>query len=165
MKEKLPLFIVTGASGAGKTTVIGDLRKISPDFDVFDVDAIHPFIRDDWQKIRNIWLRVARSIAESGRITILCGTMMPWDVEKCEDYSCFSHIYYLNLHCNDEDRERRLRARNWPEEMIQEHKNFAKWLLENADKAYTPPMPIVDTSNTEVAEVAAQIREWTLKYI
>src|SRR5215469_10694317 len=31
----LPLFVVTGASGAGKTTVTGPLRRLLPDCDVF----------------------------------------------------------------------------------------------------------------------------------
>lgn len=34
----LPLFIVTGASGVGKTTVIKELRRIMPEFDVFGTD-------------------------------------------------------------------------------------------------------------------------------
>lgn len=165
MDEKIPLFIVTGASGVGKTTVIKELRGLLPDVDIFDIDSIHQFVGDDWNKIQNIWLRVARNIAESGRISIICGTMMPWDVEKCEDYQYFKGIYYLNLHCDDETRELRLRARNWSEEMIQDHKSFAKWLLENADKAYIPPMPTVDTSKTGVKEVALQIREWVRGHI
>ncbi|MFF2015313.1 hypothetical protein [Paenibacillus sp. NPDC058177] len=73
--------------------------------------------------------------------------------------------YYLNLHCNDETRERRLRERNWPEDMIQDYKEFAKWLVDNADKEYSPPMPIVDTTDAHVSEVAAQIKEWVLQFI
>jgi adenylylsulfate kinase-like enzyme len=100
MEQKFPLFIITGASGVGKTTVMKDLRRMMPDYDVFDVDNIREFIGDE-DKIQNIWLRVARNLAESGRITIICGTMMPWDVEKREDYHFFKHIYYLNLRCRE----------------------------------------------------------------
>jgi broad-specificity NMP kinase len=164
METKLPLFIVTGASGAGKTAVIKDLRKLLPHVDVFDIDSINEFIGQEWNTIRNIWLRIARNIAESGRITIICGTMMPWDVEKCEDYPYFKHVYYLNLHCDDETRQLRLRERNWSDEMIQEHKSFAGWLLENADKSYSPPMPTVDTSENEVKEVAYQITSWVHRH-
>lgn len=32
MERKLPLFIVTGASGSGKTYVIKELRRMMPDF-------------------------------------------------------------------------------------------------------------------------------------
>lgn len=36
MESKLPLFIVTGASGSVKTYVIKELRRAMPDFDIFD---------------------------------------------------------------------------------------------------------------------------------
>ncbi|WP_108722238.1 AAA family ATPase [Gorillibacterium timonense] len=165
MEKKLPLFIVTGASGSGKSFVISELRRIMPEFDIFEYDNLIEFIGFDWEKMRNIWLRVARNIASSGRMTIICGTLMPWDLEECVDYHSFKHVYYLNLHCDDETRELRLRQRNWSEEMIQEHLSFAKWLIENADKAYKPPMPIVDTANHDVSEVAIQIKEWIQQYI
>ncbi|AEI40872.1 AAA family ATPase [Paenibacillus mucilaginosus] len=159
-ESKTPLFIVTGASGSGKTTVIPELRRILPDMAVFDIDDILPFAGEDWHSIRNIWFRVARGLAESGRMTVICGTVMPWDAEQCEDYPYFANVYYLNLHCDEESREARLRARSWPEERIAEHLKFAGWLLDNADQAYTPPMSTLDTSETVPAEVALGIREW-----
>lgn len=165
MEKKLPLFIVTGASGVGKSFVVKELKKTMPEFDVFDLDSIVEFVGFDWEKVRNIWLRVARNIAFSGRMTVLCGTMMPWDVEKCKDYPYFDHVYYINLHCDAETRASRLHERNWSEEMIQEHQSFAKWLLENADKAYSPPMPTIDTTSTDVGEVARQIKIWIQQWI
>lgn len=135
-----------------------------PEFDIFDPDSIVEFIGHDWEKIRNIWLRVALNIAQSGRRTILCGTMMPWDMEKCADFHFFKHVYYINLHCNEETRERRLRDRNWSTEMIQNHIHFAQRLLEIADTEYDPPMPTIDTTEAEVRDVALQIKEWVLRY-
>lgn len=164
MESKFPLFIVTGASGSGKTYVIKELRRLMPDFDIFDPDNLIEFIGHDWEMMRNIWLRVARNIAENGRMTIICGTMMPWDIEKCADFPFFKHVYYLNLHCDEETREKRLRERNWSEEEIQNHKNFAKRLLEIADEVYNPPMPTIDTTATDVTEVASRIREWVHQY-
>jgi adenylylsulfate kinase-like enzyme len=93
MKKKLPLFIVTGSSGSGKTYVITELRKVMPNFDIFDIDNLREVGISDEQQIRNVWLRVARNIAESGRMTIICGTAMPWDIEKCVDFSYFKHVY------------------------------------------------------------------------
>ncbi|MFD0696375.1 AAA family ATPase [Paenibacillus sp. GCM10027628] len=166
--SKVPLYIVTGASGSGKTTVIKELRRLMPDYDVFDYDDIIPFINEDKARfnketthlIQNIWLRVARDIAESGRITILCGIVSPKDIEKCEDLHYFSHIYYLILHCDDKTRETRLRTRKrMTEQKIQSNLKLARSFIKNADK-YSPPMPIVDTSKTDAAKVAKQIKEW-----
>ncbi|GLX68040.1 AAA family ATPase [Paenibacillus glycanilyticus] len=164
MEKKIPLFIVTGSSGSGKTFVIDELRKVLPQFNIFDIDNLREVGISDEQQIRNVWLRIARNTAESGRMTIICGTAMPWDIEKCVDYAYFKHVYYLNLHCNDEIREKRLRERKWPEEMIQDYKEFAKWLVDNADEKYSPPMPIVDTTVADVTVVANQIKEWVLQY-
>ncbi|WP_409340327.1 AAA family ATPase [Paenibacillus sp. MBLB4367] len=165
MERNWPLFIVTGSSGSGKTYVLDELRKIMPGFVAFDLDNLRGFIDyNDWQKGLNIYVRFARDIVKSGVMTILCGTVMPWDMEKCADFECFSHVYYLNLHCDDDAREQRLRARDWPENKIHDYKNFAKWLIDNADTAYSPPMPIVDTTNSNVTEVASRIKEWVLQY-
>lgn len=149
---------------SGKSYVITELRKLMPDFDIFDPDHLVEFIGHDWEKMRNIWLRVARNIAQSGRMTIICGTMMPWDIEKCADFSSFKHVYYLNLHCDEDTREKRLRQRNWSEEEIQNHKSFAQRLLEIADEVYNPPMPTIDTTDTDVTDVASQIKHWVHQY-
>lgn len=164
MEQKSPLFIVTGASGAGKTTVLTELQTLLPACNVFDVDSLHRIVGDDWIKIKKIWLRVARGSALGGRRTILCGTIMPWDIKDSEDFAFFSHIYYVSLHCSDECRQQRLRARKWSDDMILEHKNFADWIIANSATAFSPPMPIIDTSSTAPAEVALQIRDWVLEY-
>lgn len=89
---------------------------------------------------------------------------MPWDIEQCTDFPYFRHVYYLNLHCDEKTREKRLRERNWSEEEIQNHKNFAERLLEIADEVFNPPMPTIDTTDADVTEVASQIKEWVHQY-
>jgi hypothetical protein len=159
----LPLFIVTGASGVGKTVVVSELRRLLPDWDIFETDVMHAA---DWQQQRNNWLRVAHSIAQGGRHTILCGTMLPADMDRCDHRPFFSKVCYLNLHCDDETRAARLRARpTWrgcDEAFIEKHRKFAQWLLEHATTDFDPPMPTVDTTHASTREVAEQIRDWSL---
>jgi dephospho-CoA kinase len=163
---KLPLFIITGASGSGKSTVVPHLRELLPDFDVFDIDEeLITNAVGDWQIVKNIWMRIASHIAKSKRMTILCGTQMPWEIEKCDDYKEFSQFYFLNLHCDDSVREKRLLERGWSNELIVEHKIFAKWLIENADKEFDPPMVMIDTSHTSVNEVSLKVKDWVEKYV
>jgi hypothetical protein len=50
------------------------------------------------------------------------------------------------------------------EEHIQEHKSFSKWLLDNADKAFNPHMPTVNTTHLKPSEVVLEIREWIVKW-
>ncbi|MFN8496072.1 MAG: hypothetical protein U0350_51245 [Caldilineaceae bacterium] len=161
----LPLFIVTGASGVGKTAVVPVLRRLLPDWDIFETDVLHGA---DWQQQRNNWLRVAHSIAQSGRHTILCGTMLPADVDQCDHRSFFSQIYYLNLHCDDATRAVRLRARPaWrgcDEVFIERQRQFAAWLLEHTTTAFDPPLVTVDTTQATAEEVAVQIRDWAVDH-
>ncbi|MBD3922011.1 AAA family ATPase [Paenibacillus sp. PR3] len=165
--ETLPLFIVTGASGVGKTTVMQHLRAMMPEFVVFSTDNDNfgsTAAKLEYQDRYNLLLHMAYAIAQSGRGTIICGTVMPWDAQKCDTYSNFSEVCFINLHCDDATRNSRLRNRadsaTWTDEMLQQHEQFAQWLLDNADTAYDPPMPIVNTTDTPPSQVAEQIQQY-----
>lgn len=172
MENKLPLFIVTGASGVGKTTVMDELRVQMPDFDVFSTDIDNfgtTAAKLDYQDRFNLLLHFAHFVAKSGRGTIICGTFMPWDVQKCDTYDTFSELCFINLHCDDATRNNRLRNRAdkemWTDDMLKQHEQFAQWLLDHAESDYNPPMPTIDTSNTPTSEVAKQIKRYvTLKW-
>lgn len=170
MERKLPLFIVTGASGVGKTTVMRELRGLLPEFDVLSTDldlfgSTGKLL--DYPSRFNILLNVARFVALSGRGTIICGTLMPWDAEKCDAYSHFSELVFINLHCDDATRNHRLRNREdratWTDEMLRSHEEFARWLLANAATAYNPPMPTIDTTAAPPSEVGEQIKRYVLQ--
>ena len=159
----LPLFIVMGASGCGKTAVVPELRRLLPEWEVFETDILWDS-GGDWSFVRGNWLRIAHSIAQSDRPTILCGTHVPEDIDRCDHREAFSEVYYLALHCDDATREARLRARPaWrgcTEEFIQEQRECAGWLVENAAGAFDPPLEVVDTTAITVHEAALKIREW-----
>jgi gluconate kinase len=167
--NKLPLFIVTGASGVGKTTVMKSLRKLMPEFAVFSTDNDNfgsTAAKLEYQDRYNLLLHFAYKIAESGRGTIICGTFMPWDIQKCDTVHNFSEVCFINLHCDDATRNSRLRNREdkamWSDEMLEQHKEFAQWLLDHAETHYTPPMPTIDTTCTPPAKVAEQIKGYIM---
>lgn len=169
MNLKLPLFIITGASGAGKTTVMQELRISMPDFVIFSTDIDNfgsTAAKLEYQDRYNILLNFANFVAKSGRGTIICGTFMPWDAEKCDAYKEFSEICFINLHCDDTTRKNRLRNREdksmWTDDMLKQHEQFAQWLLDNAETAYNPPMPTIDTTSNPPAEAAEQIKSYVM---
>ena len=51
----------------------------------------------------------------------------------------------------------------WTDDMLKQHEQFAQWLLDNADIAYNPPMPIIDTSSIPPAEVAEKITSYIMQ--
>lgn len=155
---KLPLFFVTGASGTGKSAVVPYLQRLLPACDVFDMDII--LDPNDWRVSHRNWFRIARSLAEQERPVVLCGTVLPEHYSGYDEISAFSTIHFINLHCDDAVRDTRLRARNWSEELIDDHRQFARWLLDNAETAFDPPMEIVDTGANTLNEVATLIAQW-----
>jgi hypothetical protein len=99
---------------------------------------------------------VVRDCKQAGRSLVYHPDALGY--RKSVDYPYIKLIYYLNLHCNEETREKRLSERNWSDEMIQDHKDFAEKLLEIADKEYNPPMPTIDKTETDVSIVASNIK-------
>src|SRR5690348_6827681 len=83
-----PPFIVTGASGTGKTTITEPLRRALPGCDVFDTDIILQVAALGLDTWRNTWLRLAHAIALNGRVTVLCGSLMPDQLEQIGRASC-----------------------------------------------------------------------------
>ncbi|WP_181151080.1 hypothetical protein [Paenibacillus sp. PCH8] len=125
-----------------------------------DMDIINNV---DWQIAKENWLRIAYSISLSGRGTILCGTMVPENIASSEYKDQFDRILYVNLHCDDVTRESRLRARGWDENLIEDHKNFANWLIQNSETAFDPAMSTIHSTELSAEEAAEQIKEWVWK--
>jgi hypothetical protein len=159
----LPLFIVTGASGVGKTAIIAGLRPLLPGWEIFETDILWDS-GGSWSFARDNWLRIAYSIAQGGRPTILCGNLLPEDIARCDYADAFSRIHYLLLHCTDEERTARLNARPaWrgcDSTFVANQQQFAAWLLAEAAPSVDPSMPVIDT--TDNPRAASQVREWAL---
>ncbi|WP_282942498.1 hypothetical protein [Paenibacillus sp. RC67] len=50
----------------------------------------------------------------------------------------------------------------WTDEMLKQHEEFAQWLIHNADTAYNPPMPTIETTSTPPSQIAEQIKRYVL---
>jgi hypothetical protein len=159
----LPLFLVTGASGSGKTTIIGQLRSRLPECDVFEVDATLQVAALGWEVWRNTWLRVVHEVARNGRVSVLCGSLQPDQLEDLPARRLIGPVHCCALDCPDAVRASRLRVRPaWrgtsTEEAIARHQGYAAWLRANID-------PCFDTSLLTPGEVAAQVATWVRRQL
>jgi transposase-like protein len=160
-RRVLPLFIVTGASGVGKTTIIELLQRRLTEYGVFDKDALWA---QDWDTVYNNYFRIASALAQGGRLTVIVGTILPEFFAGLADRDLVGTIHYANLHCDDETRARRLLTRRtWgiPDEaFIRDHQVFARWLLDHAETDFDPPMPTFDTTTAPPEDVAEEVARW-----
>ena len=163
----LPLFIVTGPSGAGKTAIVPGLQQLLPTWDVFETDILWDS-GGDWKMTACNWLRIAEHIAQrpTGNPTILCGTILPDRIADCPSLPLFSTVHWLALLCEHAALADRLRQRpawrGWDEAKIAEQVQFADWLRSHGHDAFDPPLTILDTTNISVVETARAMRDWAL---
>ena len=158
-----PLFVVTGASGSGKSTVFPlVVDRLAGHCIVFDGDWLidplsqaTPDGRVDWPAFRDTWLHVAHGVAQNGVATLLFAPFFPEQLDELPGRTWIGDVHYLVLDCSDQERLRRIEARPpWRNRDIEpEQTDFAHWLRTNL-------APVLDTSILSPAEVADGIAVW-----
>ncbi len=165
---QLPLFIITGASGSGKTTLCLELIPLLPECVILESDILWGLVpatpEDNYRDYRNLWLRLAKNIAQNGRPVVLCGSALPDQFEGCPERRYFSTLHYLALVCDDRLIAERLAQRpQWRQsgsaEVIQGMLQFNQWLKAHASTTH-PPMTLYDTSHRPISETARDAAQW-----
>jgi energy-coupling factor transporter ATP-binding protein EcfA2 len=166
---RLPLFALTGPSGAGKSAVAAILagrlqQSVVLEQDLLWLpDQLNP--ADDYRQFRRLWLRLVAALHQNGRPVLLCGTVVPGQLEACPERRLVGEIHYLGLVCGDAELEARLRARPawraWTDEKVARMLAFNQWVKDNAATT-TPPMQLLDTTGHSVQDSAACVQAWVL---
>lgn len=166
--SQFPLWWITGSSGSGKSAVIPLLRRILPEFVVFDGEAIDFWRFDgaasDYSSLYNQWLKVVHQIALHGQRVICVATAVPEQIDACTFRHYFSTIRYLGLVRPDAVQRARLLARPaWRRaglpEFIAQACGFSR-LLEQLEQGRTPMLTLVDTATQTKEQSAARIAAW-----
>jgi adenylate kinase family enzyme len=168
-----PLFILTGASGAGKSTVCLGLAARMKEVVVMESDILWRAEFDqpetNYREYRETWLRVCKNISQAGRPVVLCGVGVPAQFEQCTERRYFSELHYLALICDAQTLVSRLRGRppsraSSDDECIKEQVVFNRWLLNNAQKT-EPRMTLLDTSELTVDETVEKVERWVRSFL
>jgi hypothetical protein len=166
--ERLPLFVVTGASGSGKSTIGLALVPALRDCVVIESDILwRPEFdtpEDGYRTYRNLWLRLAKNIGQGGRPVVLIGSAVPEQFEPCSERRYFAELYYLALVCDDGILEERLRTRpvwrgSGTPKVLATMLDFNRWLRAHAATT-TPPMTLLDTSHLSIEQSVAKTMIW-----
>ena len=165
---QLPLFVVTGASGAGKTTIGLNLARTFDRCVTMDSDMLWgavPWSRgDDHRGYHNTWLRVAKNIGQAGRPVVLLATSLPEHFEACPERRYFARIHYLGVICDDGILAERLHSRpSWRGSdtpvVVADMLHFNQHLKANAS-AVAPPLSLLDTTAMTVQESTRATIDW-----
>jgi hypothetical protein len=165
---RLPLYSLTGASGAGKSTVCVALAGQGAAFVPIEVDIFwrseFNMPEDDYLGFRNVCLRAAKNINQSGRPTLLCGSATPGQYEACPEFRYFDSVHYLALVCTDDALTERLKQRPaWRKcaspEFIDTMLNYNRWFKENVGQT-TFPMTLLDTTHLTLEESIEAVKQW-----
>ncbi len=98
----LPLFVVTGASGTGKSTITGPLRTLLPGCLVAETDVILHVAALGWDTWRNTWLQLAHAAALGRQATVLTGSLTPDQLERLPARKLIGPIHFALLDCPDD---------------------------------------------------------------
>ena len=165
---QLPLFVVTGASGTGKSVICLELvtrlsECVCIECDIFwRPEFATP--QDNYRGFRNLCLRVAKNIGQGGRPVVLFGSAIPEQYETCPERRYFTTIHYLAMVCADEALVRRLQDRpGWRKsaepETLRKMVEFNRWFKENADST-DPPMTLLDTTALSIEQGVERVADW-----
>jgi broad-specificity NMP kinase len=163
-----PLFCLAGPSGTGKSTVARALLpRLSDRFVVLEQDVLWlPELSDptdEHRLFRSTWLRLAAMIGQSGRPVLLCGTVVPPELEPLPERALFSTVHYLALMCRPDVLAQRLRARpmwrEWNESRIVETLDYSSWLA-GAAATLSPPVTLLDTTDKNIEATAQDVCSW-----
>lgn len=157
----LPLFLITGASGTGKSTLVRHLRPLIPDCFVVGGDLLVDIQHRDRQAFVGRWLRVAYASAQCGRPLVLACVLEKEEIETHVDRSLVGPVYVIALAVDEQERVARLEARpRWAKhseekraERIAEHADLTEKLVQDADL-------VIDSVEKSVDDVAKEVAAW-----
>lgn len=186
MRNNKNLYIVSGASGSGKSSCIPYLKNKLNDITIYDFDTIGVPLNADkaWrQESTELWLKKHLG---NEMDTCLCGQVVLGEVLACPSAVKLSKINFCFLDCSDIVRIQRLKERkreepnqdtlswaswlrvhnnlpSWHQDVIKsnawEGLNFSVWdKLEGWDNLIN--LNSIDTSSLSINEVANEIAKW-----
>lgn len=178
----MKLFLVTGSSGVGKSTILPFLQKrLSGEFEVHDFDeklteevAMNGKLLDDWRiETTKYWIDFAKENFKSGKSTVIIGLIYPNEVKQLDTQ--IPHDFCL-LDASDEKIRERLMGKRFsnpekiaglkeatdqtPKEFISENKCLMEKLR---DEIKTGDGEIIDTTEDTPEQTADKISSWILR--
>jgi hypothetical protein len=168
-----PLLFLTGASGAGKTTLyealVGKVEEailINADL-LWGVNPAHDDPETGYRQFRGLILHLAERLARNGRPVLVEGSCMPEQYETLGERWHFSKTAYLAVVCSDAELERRLTVRPSWRRSTRHIDTMMAWnrQLRDGPLPTTPPMDVLDTTDRAPSDSAREVHRWIRRQV
>lgn len=162
---KLPLFVVTGASGVGKTTTVQALQRVSRDFVCLDADFFYNLMPHETEADYMAQTEQAQSLS---RDVMQCGRPVVWAqagnihmLDKTYGTRFFSGIFVLALTCPEEELRWRMTAGRGisDEGWIQSSADYNRYFMEH-DNIGGVAYERLDMGGIRAEEAARAVHAW-----
>lgn len=166
--KRLPLFIVSGASGVGKSSACQILFAREKDYIVLESDLLwrdcFDTPQDNYREYRETWMRLCAAVSQIGLPVVLCGCGLPEQFECCEARKYFTEIHYIAVVCGQQTLEQRMReGRGITDEgWLKSSADFNQWLQRHASET-EPVVELIDNTLLTAEQTAERIDGWIRK--
>lgn len=163
--RRLPLFILSGCSGVGKTTTAQELLQRQTDLIVLDADLFYNLMPHESDED---YLRQVEQVLSLSRNLMQCGKPVLWTMAGSLDkihrtYNCrfFSAIHCLALTCEESALRRRMtEGRGIADEgWLQSSADYNRY-FQTHDQLGDLRFETLDITDKSVSEVASAVEAW-----
>lgn len=154
---RLPLFVIIGASGSGKTSICLEICKLTQDIICLDGDTFLPMAaatKDDWDGFRYLVMEVCTNISQYGRPVALFHSGMPEDYKNNRMAKFFQKIVPIGIYADEDAIVERLRNR--PEWRKSRESSFINDMI-RYNKAVSEIVPSINTTGKDVQDSAYEL--------
>lgn len=163
--KKMPLFVLTGCSGVGKTTTAQELLQRETKFIPLDADFLYNIMPHNTEEDYRSWVEqimsLSKNIMQAGKplLWTMAGALEHF--EHTYNRRFFAEIHFLALVCNPEDLERRMReGRHISDpEWIRSSIDYNRWFMEQGIVS-NKKIDTLDITGKNVSEVADYVTKW-----
>lgn len=162
---KLPLFIVTGASGVGKTTTVQALQAVARDFVCLDADFFYNLMphetEGDYMAQTEQAQALSRDIMQCGKPTVWARAGNIDMLAKTYGARFFSAIYVLALVCPAEELRRRMAQGRGISDpgWLESSADYNRYFMEH-DNIGGVRYDLLDVGGMAVGEAARRVERW-----
>ncbi len=163
--NKLPLFILTGCSGVGKTTTAHEFMLSTGDIVVLEADFFFNIMphetQEDYLQQIEMLEDLSKNIMHAGKPVLWAMAGNLDKLNKVYNRQFYSDIFCLALVCEEETLRRRMMQgrgisdEEWIQSSIQYNNYFKTHTV-----IYDMPFDVCDTEGKKTGEIVEEVKKW-----